>query len=150
MNWLTSRKATPSSDTTSNVGFDAKYGLTRGLTADLTVNTDFAQVEEDLQQVNLTRYSLFFAEKRDFFLEGQATYAFGGVSLGQNANPGDVPVMDVTAASLAVTLCRPAVFSVTENVPTPALSAESAGSVAPESVLVRCAVSVKPVATLPL
>src|SRR5205823_5487124 len=55
--------------------------------------TDFAQVEEDQQQVNLTRYSLFFPEKRDFFLEGQAIFAFGGVSLGQNANPGDVPVL---------------------------------------------------------
>ena len=76
-----------------NVGFDFKYGLTRGLILDATTRTDFAQVEEDQQQVNLTRYSLFFPEKRDFFLEGQAIFAFGGVSLGQNANPGDVPVM---------------------------------------------------------
>lgn len=58
-------------------GGDAKYGITSSLTADLTVNTDFAQVEEDLQQVNLTRFSLQFPEKRDFFLEGQGIFAFG-------------------------------------------------------------------------
>ena len=45
-------------------------GLSRSLTADVTVNTDFAQVEEDLQQINLTRFSILFPEKRDFFLEG--------------------------------------------------------------------------------
>jgi hypothetical protein len=63
-----------------NIGIDAKYGLTRGMTADLTVNTDFAQVEEDQQQINLTRFSLFFPEKRDFFLEGQGIFDFGGSS----------------------------------------------------------------------
>ena len=46
-----------------------KYGITQNLTADLTYNTDFAQVEADQQQVNLTRFSLFFPEKREFFLE---------------------------------------------------------------------------------
>src|SRR5262249_53543320 len=51
-------------DFTKNAGLDFKYGLTRGLTFDATVNTDFAQVEEDAQQVNLTRFSLFFPEKR--------------------------------------------------------------------------------------
>jgi hypothetical protein len=76
-----------------NAGFDFKYGLTRGLILDATYRTDFAQVEEDQQQVNLTRYSLFFPEKRDFFLEGQAIYAFGGTNFGQNANPGEVPVL---------------------------------------------------------
>lgn len=75
-----------------NAGFDFKYGLTRSLIADATVRTDFAQVEEDVQQVNLTRYSLFFPEKRDFFLEGQGIFAFGGVGSG-NGTPGDVPVM---------------------------------------------------------
>jgi len=50
-------------------GFDAKYGVTSSLTWDFTVNTDFSQVEADEQQVNLTRFSLFFPEKRDFFLE---------------------------------------------------------------------------------
>lgn len=75
-----------------NGGFDFKYGLTRSLIADVTVNTDFAQVEEDVQQVNLTRFNLFFPEKRDFFLEGQGIFAFGGVTAG-SGTPGDVPVM---------------------------------------------------------
>lgn len=75
-----------------NGGFDFKYGITRGLIADVTVNTDFAQVEEDLQQVNLTRFNLFFPEKRDFFLEGAGIFAFGGVTAG-SGTPGDVPVM---------------------------------------------------------
>jgi hypothetical protein len=74
-----------------NVGIDVKYGLTRGLTGDLTVNTDFAQVEEDQQQVNLTRFNLFFPEKRDFFLEGQGIFDFGGQS-GQRASQ-VVPIM---------------------------------------------------------
>jgi hypothetical protein len=58
-------------------GFDVKYGVTQGLTADFTYNTDFAQVEVDEQQVNLTRFSLFFPEKREFFLEGQGIFNFG-------------------------------------------------------------------------
>jgi hypothetical protein len=66
-----------SNDLTANAGFDVKYGLTKGLTADFTYNTDFAQVEEDEEQVNLTRFDLFFPEKRDFFLEGQGLFAFG-------------------------------------------------------------------------
>ena len=66
-----------SNDLASSAGFDFKYGLTRSLIADVTVNTDFAQVEEDLQQVNLTRFSLFFPERRDFFLEGQGIFGFG-------------------------------------------------------------------------
>jgi hypothetical protein len=60
-----------------DAGFDFKYGLTKGLTTDFTYNTDFAQVEADEQQINLTRFSLFFPEKRDFFLEGQGTFQFG-------------------------------------------------------------------------
>jgi Domain of unknown function (DUF5916)/Carbohydrate family 9 binding domain-like len=72
-------------DVSANAGIDVKYGLTRGLTADLTVNTDFAQVEEDEQQINLTRFNLFFPEKRDFFLEGQGIFDFGGIS-GQRAS----------------------------------------------------------------
>ena len=61
-----------------DVGIDVKYGVTRSLTADFTYNTDFAQVEADEEQVNLTRFSLFFPEKREFFLENQGTFAFGG------------------------------------------------------------------------
>lgn len=66
-------------DLDADAGADLKYGLTKGLTADLTFRTDFAQVEDDDQQVNLTRFSQFFPEKREFFLEGQGIFAFGGV-----------------------------------------------------------------------
>jgi hypothetical protein len=59
------------------VGLDAKWGVTPGLTADFTVNTDFAQEEADVQQVNFTRFSLFFPEKRQFFLEGERMFQFG-------------------------------------------------------------------------
>ena len=65
-------------DPMKDAGFDVKYGLTRGLTLDATYNTDFAQVEDDEQRVNLTRFSLFFPEKREFFLEGQGIFTFGG------------------------------------------------------------------------
>ena len=58
-------------------GVDAKYGLTPSLTLDATYRTDFAQVEVDQQQVNLTRFNLFFPEKRDFFLENAGTFNFG-------------------------------------------------------------------------
>jgi hypothetical protein len=74
-------------------GFDAKYSLTQNLTADLTVNTDFAQVEADEQQVNLTRFSLFFPEKREFFLENQGTFSFGGVPLGGNSAGSGAPIL---------------------------------------------------------
>ena len=60
-----------------NFGFDVKYGVTQNLTADFTYNTDFAQVEVDEQQVNLTRFSLFFPEKRECFLEGRGIFDFG-------------------------------------------------------------------------
>ena len=69
-----------SNDPNADVGFDVKYGLTSGLIGDFTYNTDFAQVEEDQQQINLTRFSLFFPEKRDFFLESQSIFAFGGAA----------------------------------------------------------------------
>ena len=59
------------------IGLDVKYGLTTNLIADLTLNTDFAQVEADEEQVNLTRFSLFFPEKRPFFLEGAGLFDFG-------------------------------------------------------------------------
>ena len=62
-----------------DIGLDiVKVGLTENLTADFTLNTDFAQVEADEQQVNLTRFSLFFPEKREFFLENQGVFGFGG------------------------------------------------------------------------
>ena len=76
--WTTDRVRVPalSNDFDPDVGGDVKYGLTANLTADFTVNTDFAQVEIDEQQVNLTRFSLFFPEKRDFFLEGRGVFDF--------------------------------------------------------------------------
>jgi hypothetical protein len=60
-----------------DAGLDVKYGITKGLTADFTYNTDFAQVEEDEAQVNLTRFNLVFPEKREFFLEGAGAFTFG-------------------------------------------------------------------------
>ena len=59
-----------------NAGLDVKYGLTNNLTMDLTVNTDFAQVEADDEQINLTRFSLFFPEKRTFFQERSSVFTF--------------------------------------------------------------------------
>jgi hypothetical protein len=59
-----------------DIGLDAKYGVTANLTADVTINTDFAQVEVDEQQVNLTRFSIVYPEKRDFFLEGRGLFDF--------------------------------------------------------------------------
>lgn len=59
-----------------DAGLDLKYSLTNNLTADLTMNTDFAQVEADDQKINLTRYSLYFPEKRIFFLEKSDVFDF--------------------------------------------------------------------------
>ncbi|MEX2528247.1 MAG: DUF5916 domain-containing protein [Gemmatimonadota bacterium] len=58
-------------------GLDVKVGVTESLTADFTWNTDFAQVEVDEQQVNLTRFALFFPEKREFFLENAGLFEVG-------------------------------------------------------------------------
>lgn len=76
-----------------DAGFDVKYGVTKSLVADFTVNTDFAQVEADDQQVNLTRFGLFFPEKREFFLEGQGIFAFGGSTGRRRGGGGDTPIM---------------------------------------------------------
>ncbi|MFH1765598.1 MAG: DUF5916 domain-containing protein [Gemmatimonadota bacterium] len=61
-------------------GLDLKYGVTPRLTLDLTYRTDFSQVEVDQERVNLTRFSLFFPEKRDFFMENSGIFAFGDFS----------------------------------------------------------------------
>jgi hypothetical protein len=81
-----------------NAGFDLKYGVTQSLAADFTYRTDFAQVEDDDQQVNLTRFNLLFPEKREFFLEGQGIFAFGGATTtpptgGATAAPVNTPVL---------------------------------------------------------
>ncbi len=70
-------RANTATDGALELGADAKIGLTPSLTLDLTYNTDFAQVEADDQQVNLTRFNLFFPEKRPFFLENAGVFAFG-------------------------------------------------------------------------
>ena len=92
----TDRRAVPAvvNDLSGEVGLDLKYGLTQNLVADLTVNTDFAQVEVDEQQVNLTRFGLFYPEKREFFLENQGVFSFGGTanSLFGNASL-NVPIL---------------------------------------------------------
>jgi hypothetical protein len=64
-------------DTAGEWGFDAKVGVTPGLNLDLTYNTDFAQVEVDTQQINLTRFNLRFPEKRAFFLENAGLFRIG-------------------------------------------------------------------------
>ncbi len=61
----------------TEMGVDGKWEVRPGLTMDATYNTDFAQVEADEVQVNLTRFSLFFPEKRDFFLENAGIFEFG-------------------------------------------------------------------------
>jgi len=60
-----------------NFGLDVKYKLSSHFIADLTYKTDFAQVEADLEQVNLSRFDLYYPEKRDFFLEGANIFRFG-------------------------------------------------------------------------
>ncbi len=88
---VTDRLATPeiSDEVDADLGIDIKYGVSQNLTADFTYNTDFAKVEVDEAQVNLTRFSLFFPEKREFFLEGRGIFDFGrGVSFGGGGGPG--------------------------------------------------------------
>ena len=72
------RDATAGSASTykGNTGLDVLYSVTPQLKANLTINTDFAQTEVDDRQVNLTRFPLFFPEKRDFFLEGSGNFDF--------------------------------------------------------------------------
>ncbi len=68
----------------SDLGVDISYLLTPTVKLNVTVNPDFAQVESDRAQINLTRFSLFFPEKREFFLEGQTVFEFG---LGRSVIP---------------------------------------------------------------
>ncbi len=77
-NVTTNREVTPriSNEAEGEAGLDVKVGITNNLTADFTYNTDFAQVEVDERQVNLTRFNQFFPEKREFFLEGRGNFDF--------------------------------------------------------------------------
>ncbi len=72
-----SLSSTTESEFVRDAGVDIKYGISSNLTLDLTVNTDFAQVEADNVQINLDRFSLFFPEKREFFLERSGLFSFG-------------------------------------------------------------------------
>lgn len=71
-----------SSKTDLGYGFDARVGLVGALTADLTFKTDFAQVEADQEVVNLSRFSIFFPEKRQFFTESAGIFDYGRVGIG--------------------------------------------------------------------
>lgn len=86
----TNRVSTPPIDNDGNAEFgaDAKWAISQSLVADFTYNTDFAQVEDDEAQVNLTRFSLFFPEKREFFLEGADYFAFGSGNFGGGGGGG--------------------------------------------------------------
>jgi hypothetical protein len=106
-----------------DAGLDAKYSLTNNLTLDVTVNTDFAQVEADDQKINLTRFSLFFPEKRVFFQEkadvfdfsflggnnlfysrrigiydGHPTRIYGGLRMTGKVNKWDLGILDMQTA----------------------------------------------------
>jgi hypothetical protein len=82
-----------SNDVGGDVGLDVRYALTQNLSADFTYNTDFAQVEADEQQVNLTRFSLFFPEKREFFLENAGLFSFGGAGGGGFGGGNSAPIL---------------------------------------------------------
>jgi hypothetical protein len=77
------------------MGVDVKYGLSRSLTLDLTANPDFAQVEADEQKVNLTQFSLFFQEKREFFLENSGIFYVGDAASNNRINLTPTPDEDL-------------------------------------------------------
>ena len=80
-------RGTPDLSRNGDVGVDVFYSPTPGLRTVATINTDFAQTEVDQRQVNLTRFSLFFPEKRDFFLDGAPSFSFGSPSGDLIVNP---------------------------------------------------------------
>ncbi|MGH9340201.1 MAG: DUF5916 domain-containing protein [Acidobacteriota bacterium] len=71
------RRANDDIDFMPEAGLDVKYGVSTQLTLDVTLNTDFSQVEADEEQINLTRFDLFFPEKREFFLENSSIFDWG-------------------------------------------------------------------------
>jgi hypothetical protein len=81
--WIAADAARPvagaSFDAGAHAGLDVKYGVTPSLTLDVTAKPDFAQAEADEQQVNLTQFSLYYPEKREFFLENTGTFYFGDI-----------------------------------------------------------------------
>jgi hypothetical protein len=89
----TDRTVSPTitNEVSGEAGLDAKYGVTQNLTLDFTYNTDFAQVEVDEQQINLTRFNLFYPEKREFFLESRGLFEFGHGGRGGSGGGGNLP-----------------------------------------------------------
>ena len=95
---------TGTTDSEADPSLDVFYNLTPSLTGVLTLNTDFSATEVDDRQINLTRFSLFFPEKRDFFLQDVDIFSFGGlerngipfhsrrIGLGDNGQPVDLEV----------------------------------------------------------
>jgi hypothetical protein len=79
----------------ADVGLDLKYGVTPALTLDATVRPDFAQAEADEQQVNLTQFSQFFPEKREFFLENSGIFYVGDAARNNRVNPTPTPDEDL-------------------------------------------------------
>jgi hypothetical protein len=80
---------------TQDIGADLKYGVTPGLTLDVTLNPDFAQVEADEQQVNLTQFSQFFPEKREFFLENSGMFYVGDAARNNRVSTAPTPDEDL-------------------------------------------------------
>jgi hypothetical protein len=78
-----------------DVGVDVKYGVTPGLTLDVTVNPDFAQAEADEQQVNLTQFNQFFPEKREFFLENSGIFYVGDAARNNRVATAPTPDEDM-------------------------------------------------------
>jgi hypothetical protein len=81
-------------DRDGNVGVDLFYNPTPGMRTVFTVNTDFAQTEVDQRQTNLTRFSLFFPERRDFFLDGSTFFDFGSGGTPGNNDQGNEPLVN--------------------------------------------------------
>jgi hypothetical protein len=82
-------------DRSGDIGVDFKGAVTSSLTLDATVNPDFAQAEADEQQVNLTQFSQFFPEKRDFFLENSGVFYVGDAGRNNRVNPAPTPDEDL-------------------------------------------------------
>ena len=80
-------------DDVTKVGLDVKYNITSNMTLDLTTNTDFAHIESDREVINLSRFDIYYPEKRDFFLEGSDTFDFtqGGTRLFYSRRIGITP-----------------------------------------------------------
>ena len=79
-----------------------KYDFTPQLSGTLTVNTDFAQTEADAQQINLSQFSLYFPEKRQFFLDGSSLFAFNNGNMNTFLNGGFTSEVTARGARLTI------------------------------------------------